>query len=183
MTTACAEPIPFQTLVALWSWELSPETAETVEAHLFACDTCAQASDRLGKLVAGLREIIPPVISHGLRDRLAAGGMRLRHTPVESGVDTDAHFTADVDLLVHVLKGDLSRAERVDLEVQDTSGVTYFQFPHVPFDPRTGEVLLACQRHFEHVTEPPGDPVFRVHAFEGGVRRHVGRYFVRHHWE
>jgi hypothetical protein len=182
MTPPCANPIPFPTLVALWSGELAAPDAEAAEAHLFSCDTCAEASNRLGMLVTGLREFIPPVISHDLRDRLAARGLRLRHTPVDSGVDTDAHFTADVDLLVHVLKGDLSRAERVDLEVLDTAGVSHLQFPHVPFDPRTGEVLIACQRHYEHMTTPPGDPVFRLHAVEGGVRRQLGTYFVRHHW-
>jgi hypothetical protein len=182
MTPRCAAPIPFPTLVALWSGELPEVDAEAAEAHLFSCDSCAEASDRLGRLVAGLREFIPPVISHHLRDRLAARGLRLRHTPVASGVDTDAHFTADVDLLVHVLKGDLARAEQVDLEVLDTAGVSHLLFPHIPFDARSGEVLIACQRHYEHMTEPAGDPVFRVHAVEGGARRQVGTYFVRHHW-
>jgi hypothetical protein len=183
MSTPCATPTPYETLVALWSGELSPEDAEALETHLFSCDSCADASDRLGRLVTGLRAFIPPVLSHGLRDRLAAGGLRIRHTPVQSGIDTDAHFTTDVDLLVHVLKGDLSRAERVDVEVLDgQKAASFFHFQHVPFDPRSGEVLIACQRHFEQMTEPAGDPVFRVLAFEGGVRRQVGDYFVRHHW-
>jgi hypothetical protein len=183
MSTPCATPTPFETLVALWSGELSPEDTDALEGHLFFCDTCSAASDRLGTLVTGLREFVPPVISHGLRDRLAARGMRIRHTPVQSGVEAEAHFTSDLDLLVHVLKGDLSQAERVDVEVMDDQKTaTYLHFQHVPFDPGTGEVLVACQRHFEHMTEPAGDPVFRVLAFEGGVRRQVGDYFVRHHW-
>jgi hypothetical protein len=182
MTTPCATPTPFPTLVALWSGDLPPDAAEALEEHLFSCDACADASERLGKLVSGLREVIPPVISHAHRDRLAAGGQRLRHTPVQSGVDTDAHFTSDVDLLIHVLKGDLADADRVDLEVRDDQDVPFFHFPNVPFDGRSGEVLVACQRHFEHMTAPAGDPVFLVHAVEGGVSRQVGRYVVRHHW-
>jgi hypothetical protein len=182
MTTPCAAPTPFETLVALWSGDLSPEAAEALEAHLFSCDACAAASERLGNVVSGLRELIPPIISHAHRDRLAAAGMRLRHTAVEAGVDAEAHFTADLDLMVHVLKADLSRADRVDVEVLNTQGTVHIEFPQVPYDRQGGEVLLACQRHFEHLTVPPGDPVFRVHAFEGGVRRHVGNYFVRHHW-
>jgi hypothetical protein len=182
MSGSCANPTPHETLVALWSGDLPADQSQALEEHLFSCDACAAASDRLGRLVAGLRQVIPPVISHAQRDRLAASGQRLRHTPVQSGVDTDAHFAADVDLLIHVLKGDLAQAERVDVEVLDEQGVTFFEFPNVPFDGRAGEVLLACQRHFEHMTEPSGDPVFHVHAVEGGVRRQVGRYFVRHHW-
>jgi Putative zinc-finger len=183
MSTPCATPTSFETLVALWSGDLSPEDAEAVETHLFSCDSCSEASDGLGRLVTGLREFVPPVISHRLRDRLAARGMRMRQTPVQSGVPAEARFTSDLDLLVHVLKGDLSRAQRVDVEVMDgQKTATFFHFQHVPFDPGTGEVLVACQRHFEHMAEPAGDPVFRVLAFEGGVRRQVGDYFVRHHW-
>jgi hypothetical protein len=183
MSTPCTTPAPFETLVALWSGDLASEAAESLEAHLFACDTCAETSDRLGALVTGLRGLIPPVISHGYRDRLLARGMRVRQTPVEASVQAEARFNAEVDLLVHVLRGDLSRADRVDLEVLDeTKQTTHFHFQHVPFDARTGEVLVACQRHFEHMSEVPGDPVFRVLAFEKGARRHVGDYFVRHQW-
>ena len=157
MTNACAAPTPFETLVALWSGELSPEAAEALEQHLFTCDACAAASERLGELLAGLREIVPPVLSHGHRDRLAAAGSRIRHTPVDAGVDADAHFTLDVDLLVHVLRGDLSRADRVDLEVLDDKGIAHFQFPNIPFDRQAGEVLVCCQR-----TAPRSRPPIRA---------------------
>ena len=65
-------------------------------------------------MIVGVRDIIPPVISHAHRDRLLAGGLRIRQTPVAPGVEADAHFTQDVDLLVHVLKGHLSTAEQVE---------------------------------------------------------------------
>ena len=178
----CSTPTHFETLVALWAGDLGPEAAESVEQHLFSCDVCSATSDRLGRLVTGIRQIIPPVLSHAHRDRLAAAGLRLRHTPVESGVEVDAHFTRDVDLLVHVLQGDLGRAERVDVEVHDEQGNPLFQFPHVPFDSDSGEVLIACQRHYQSMESVPGDPVFRVYAIEGGARRPVGSYLVRHHF-
>ena len=184
MTRICATPTPYETLVALWTGELPPEEAEALEAHLFSCDSCAAASERLGQVVVGMREMIPPVLSHRRRDLLSAGGARIRETPVLAGRDADAHFTKDVDLLVHVLKGDLAGVDRVDLEVMDEhKRTTYLQFQHVPFDPTAGEVLIACQRHFEHMFSPPGDPVFRVTAYQKGARRLVGDYFVRHHWE
>lgn len=179
---SCAAPIPFETLVALWCGDLAPESADPVEEHLFSCDECAAASDRLGKLVAGLRQFIPPVISHAHRDRLAAAGLRLRHTPVASGIDAEAHFAPDVDLLIHVLEADLTGAERVDVELLDPQGVSRLQFAHVPFDGQTGEVLIACQRHYEHEGALGSDPVFQVNVYQGGVRRQAGRYFVRHHW-
>jgi hypothetical protein len=180
--TSCPHPVPFETLVALWAGELGPAESEPVEQHLFGCDSCASTSDRLGQLVAGLWQLIPPVISHAHRDRLLARGLRIRHTPVDAGVDADAHFAGDVDLLVHVLKADLTGAERVDVELLDPQGVSRLQLAHVPFDPQAGEVLIACQRHYQHEGVLTSDPVFQVHAYQGGVRRQVGSYFVRHHW-
>ena len=180
--TTCAKPTPFDTIVALWAGDLTAEETAAVEGHLFACDECAATSDRLGKLVVGLRAGIPPVISHAHRDRLVDSGKRIRVTPVEPGIQAHAHFTKDVDLLVHVLKGDLSRADRVDVELVTPEGITRHTFELVPFDARAGEVLIACQRHYEHIF-PGGDPLFRVLAVEQGRRRTVGEYLVVHHWE
>jgi hypothetical protein len=175
----CAAPIAFDTLVALWCGELDPARADELDEHLFGCDDCARAAERLGELIGGLREVIPPVISHAHRDRLVAAGKRLLLTPVSAGVDARAVFAPDVDLLVHVLRADLTGAERVDVELVDEHGAVRLQLVGVPFDPRAGEVLIACQRHYEH---HPYAPTFHVHAVVGGERREVGRYWIDHIW-
>jgi hypothetical protein len=131
-------------------------------------------------LIEGIRDALPPVISHAHRDRLIATGTNIKFTRVTAGIQARAVFSPDVDLLVHVLVGDLSRAERVDVQLVDLAGTEQVHFLHVPFDPRSGEVLIACQRHYEH--HPVSDPEFRVHAIESGVRREVGRYRVEHIW-
>lgn len=177
---ACATPVPFEQLVALWSGDLAADDADPIEAHLFACDRCAAASEQLGLLVAQLRELIPPVISHAHRDRLAARGTRLRHTDVEGGRDAEAVFGHDIDLLIHVLKAELTDAERIDLDVLDASGAPRLQFLDVPFDRTRGEVLIACQRHFQSWGE---DPTFRINVYEGSLRRALPTYFVRHIWQ
>lgn len=175
---ACANPLSFETLVAWWTGELPDAESARVEEHLFACDACAVASTRLARLAAGLREHLPPIISHSLRDRLLAKGTRIRNTPVDAGVEARALFSLDVDLLVHVLRADLSRAERVDVEVVLQGWPEPILCEGVPFDAKSGEVLVCCQRHFQHWS--PEDPVFRVHAVEAGQRRRVGDYLVRH---
>jgi len=177
--SACPKPVPFETLVALSTGDLAPEEAASVEEHIFSCDDCAVASDRLARLVGGIRELIPPVLSHALRDRLVAKGTRVLHTPVEASIPARARFAPEVDLLVHVLRADLSRADRVDLELVTPEGAVRLRFEHVPFDAKTGEVLIACQRHFEAMGD---DPIFRVHALESGEERSVGDYFVHHEW-
>jgi hypothetical protein len=170
--------VPYETLVALFTGELSGAEVAAAEDHVFTCDRCAEAHVRLARLVDGLRETIPPVISHAQRDRLARAGKRLRVTHVQAGKDAFARFDDSVDMLVHVLHGDLSRAERVDVEIV-SSGAPLVVFEHVPFDPAAGEVLIACQKHYAMY---PRDTGFRVHAVEGGVRRQVGEYFVEHDW-
>src|SRR5262245_62747981 len=127
----CERPTSLEALVALWMGELPDPEAAALEEHLFACDECALASERLAKLVAGLRERIPPVISHAFRARLVAKGMRVCNTPVQPNRVARARFAPDVDLLVHVLMADLSLAERVDVECISEDGISRFLFEHV----------------------------------------------------
>lgn len=173
-------PAPFETLARWWLDDLPDAESTELEKHLFACDSCATASERLGELVSGLREWIPPVISHAHRDRLARQGKRLKLNPVEAGVTGHATFDRDLDLLVHVLRADLSQAERVDVEVGRSEMGWSTLFEQVPFDRAAGEVLIACQRHYRDMF--PGDPVFKVLVVEQGNRRPLGDYFVVHEW-
>jgi len=175
----CTTPLAFETLVALWTGELDDLSAARAEEHLFACDPCAAASEHLAFLIDGLRGALPPVISHAHRDRLVAAGTRIVSTVVEPGIDAHARFAPEVDLLVHVLRADVGRAERVDLELVGPDGSPMLELPLVPFDPARGEVLIACQRHYEQF---PSVPTFRVLAVEGGVRRRAGDFFVHHQW-
>jgi len=165
----------FAELVELWCGD-APD-ADALEDHVFACDACAAAYTRLGAACEALRAVIPPVISHAHRDRIAAAGARIRLTPVDAGVDAEAVFATDVDLLVHVLKNDLSRAERVDLTLIVGDGSRELAFEAIPFDARAGEVLIACQRHYRYTV--PGDPRFVLTITEGGVPRRAS-YFVHH---
>jgi hypothetical protein len=182
MMATCDAPIPFETLVALWADDLSADEAETVEAHLFACDACAEASEGLGRLVGGLREVIPLVLSHAQREQLRARGMRLLHTPVDAGVTAHARFAPELDLLVHGLRGDFSRADRLDIDLVTADGETQLSLEAVPFDADAGEVLIACQRHYEGIFPDGTDPRFRVYAVFGDDRELVGEYYVEHDW-
>jgi hypothetical protein len=183
--TTSAHPVGLETLVAWWTGELPSDEAARVEEHLFACDACAGASERFARLAAGVREHLPPIISAAHRDRLLAAGARIRVTPVDSGVDATAVFAPEFDLLVHALlvrtpAADLSRVERVDVEIVMQGWSEPILCEGVPFDATAGEVLVCCQRHFQHMS--PADPLFRVHVVESGERRSVGDYFVRHIW-
>lgn len=175
----------YETLVALWAGELDESEAAAVDEHLFGCDSCAAVTERLAAVVAALREEIPFVISHAHRERLVDGGTRIHLTHVEPTPDPSARksarFTPDVDLLVFALRGDVAKADRVDVEIASPTGEPRYLIEDVPFDRRSGEVLIACQRHFEGMF-PAGDPIFSVHAIEAGARRAVGDYVITHVW-
>jgi hypothetical protein len=178
-------PIPFETLVAWVAGELPDSDATTVEEHIFSCDACAAAAERVTRITGGLRERIPWVISRRQYDRLVEGGTRIRLTPVELGRTPRARFTPEVDLLVHALRGDFSRADRVDIDVFSPDRTKHVLIEHVPFDRQAGEVLVACQRHYEKLYFEGlfgGDPIFSVHTFEGEHRKPMGEYVVQHEW-
>jgi anti-sigma factor RsiW len=116
----------YETLVALWAGELNDAEAAAVDEHLFGCDACAAATERLAKVVGTLREKLPFVISHAHRERLEAAGTRIAVTDVEPTLDPtlrpSARFTPNVDLLVFALRGDVSSADRVDVEIASPTG-------------------------------------------------------------
>jgi len=179
--SVCSKAIPFETSVALWMDELPADEAAAVEEHVFVCDECSKSFDRFARLAIGIRELIPMVISHAHRARLVNRGIRICNTPVEASRTTRARFSPDLDLLVNVLKADLSGVDSVDLELSSQDGSSRLLLEDVPFDAGSGEVLVACQRHYEDMF--PGDPIMRVYAVQGGARRHVGDYLVEHVWK
>jgi len=149
---------------------------DALEAHVFECDACGAAYARLGELCATLRTTVPPVISHAHRDRMLARGLQLRTTPVEAGVDVDVDFDPTLDFLIHRLRGDFSRASRVDLAIVGPGGAPVV-LEHVPFS--ADEVLVACQRHYRDLFAH--DPSFVVTVTEGDATRRAS-YRVIHHF-
>jgi hypothetical protein len=170
-------PIPFETLVALWAGEAD----DSVEEHLFECDTCAANAAQLDSLLGAMLEMIPPIVSHAQREQLAARGLVLRDLAFEPGDHKEAFFAPELDVFVFKLRGDLAAAERVDVEI--VVPYLHVELPYVPFDAARGEVLVACQQHFRVFQQNDVDvPEFRVFAHSGGTRRHVGSYFIKHVW-
>jgi hypothetical protein len=169
--------VTYEQLVDLWFGDAVDESE--LETHVFACDECGLQYAQLAELCTTLGGFIPPVISHAHRDRMVARGTRIHLTPVDAGVVADATFADELDLLIHALRGDFSRAERVDVAIVLPDG-TERVLERVPFDAKNGEVLIACQRHYAQVYGT-ADPDFVLTVTEDGSTR-TASYTVRHHW-
>ena len=117
------------------------------------------------------------MISPAQLEALHARGLAIVETAFVAGQRTPVAFAPGVDLLVHRLGGlDLTRAERVEVVVRsESSGVA--QEPFAPFDRERGEVLIACQRHFDVF---PRDVVFDVRVFRGAAPPETAAYLVPH---
>src|SRR5262249_41024582 len=135
-------------------------------------------SARAAALLGALRSLVPPVVSGTWVEQLVRRGASIRTTEVQPDVPVTVAFTPEVDLLVHRLWGDLSRADRVDCEVLDANGARLLTVDHVPFDRQHGHVLIACQRHY--ADEYPPDIRFRISALAADGTRTIREYRVFH---
>ena len=137
-------------IVAYWADDLAIEEVDRLDEHFMGCAACAEASARIAVLAEAMRTIIPPIVDHAALAALRARGYRIRENPLTPGERKPAVFEAETDLLVHKLAGlDLTEATSVALlmTVEETGDVL-LDDPSVPFDRDSGELLLACQRHF-----------------------------------
>jgi hypothetical protein len=112
-------------------------------------------------------------------DRLRAKGLNIRESPLDPGRH-DVTFETDTDILLHRLRGlDLAGATRVSLRVSvESDDRTLVELPQVPFDEPSGEILVACQRHFS-AFPPDTQMEVRVESPRG---TRVERYAIMHHF-
>jgi anti-sigma factor RsiW len=178
--TACTAPLSAELLADFFAGELSREESDRLEEHVFACERCALEFELAGALAGGLRALVPPVITHAKLDSLRRAGLSLHVTPVEPEVPVTVRFAPGIELLVHALRADFTGAERIDVELLDRQGQRMIELAGVPVDRDRGEVLVACQRHYE---EGFSDlDCFRIWSVQGRARRAVGDYKIAHIW-
>jgi hypothetical protein len=143
------------------------------------CAGCSAISADVAAVAGAIRAMIPPLISAARLAELRARGLRVVENPMAPGDRKPVVFGPEIDLLIHRLGGlDLARAEsvRVTVSIEET-GVVVRDDPHAPFDRASGEVLVACQRHFAAL---PPNIVFEVRARGPMGEGPVARYVVPH---
>lgn len=178
--TACAKPIPFETLVSYWCGDLAANESDELEAHVFSCASCTALSARVAAIAEKMRSVEPAMITSTRLAELRAAGRKIEDNIVAPGERKRVIFS-EQEMIIHHLGGlDLAGIDRVAIVVRsESSGQIVTEYPSAPFDPKTGEVLIACQRHFSMF---PPDIAFEVTTFAGSAPKKVTRYVVDHEW-
>lgn len=142
--TSATDHIGLAALVDYW---FDAQEASALEAHLLACDECA------GQLawIVGLADAIPGIARRGdamvvmtsaMLDRLAAGGVRIREYRLRAGGSVNCTIAPADDLVVARLEAPLAGVDRLDFVFSPAGGPAH-RLEDVPFDPSSGEVVIA----------------------------------------
>lgn len=157
MSPQCVSPLPDEELLDYWIDAVPSSEAERIEEHVFACDDCSARLEAMASLGAGLSAVvrrghIAGVVPRALMNRIQRDGVQVRLFSVMPGERVPcAAFPGD-DLLVLALRGDFSRAERVNVALTGAGDVVIGESADVPIRRGENEILWAT----------PGDVVRRM---------------------
>jgi hypothetical protein len=152
MTAACTHGVAAESWIDFFVGELDGEAGERLEQLLFECAHCAAEAERWGAVIGGVEIAIPPVLSPEALLALQDRGERMNE--------------------------ELARADSVNLELSTPAGASLVRFEDVPFDGDTGEVIVACQRHFGESF--PANIVFAIERRVVDEVEVVARYTIEH---
>ncbi|MGE5668864.1 MAG: anti-sigma factor family protein [Betaproteobacteria bacterium] len=143
----CANPIDFESLVAWWLGELPEEREATLEEHLIGCAHCSKELERLAALAAGVRASVRQgrvslVVPGSFVQAMKEAGLHLREYEVDPGGSVNCTIRAGDDAVVSHLRAPLSDVQRLDVVQTRGGGEPELRLADVPFDARTGEVLV-----------------------------------------
>lgn len=152
--TTC--PISFERLVRYWAHDLTDAEVDDIDEHLFTCASCFETAGRVAALATGVRNALPPISIERDIERARARGVGIVASEFLPGAKTRIRAPRGVDVLVLRLRvDDLVKVDNVALVGAD--GTPLILFDDAPFEPATGAVLVACQRHFAPMFSPAGD--------------------------
>ncbi|QOY86965.1 hypothetical protein [Paludibaculum fermentans] len=181
----CVTPIDAAVLVDYWLAALVGLEEETIEEHLFSCDSCGARLREVIALAEGVRLLaregsLRMVVSDEYVQRAAREGLRVRQYAPPPGGSVECTVTAEDDLLIGRLAANLMGAQRVDLCFCDESGVEQFRMPDIPIQPDAGGVVYQESMIFAKAS-PSSSLIARLVALdEAGAERLLGEYTFHH---
>jgi hypothetical protein len=169
--------------VAEWCLGELPEAAtESFEAHYFSCDRCFEQATRMQNAIEQLGASLPPVLTPERRQALEGREPGLPAIRVSAGERATLHLSEQQRLGIWVMQAPLGDATRVDFEARSPDGQLMFALRDVPFDPRRGEVVLACQVHYRALPLSQEMHV-RLTATGPSGSQELGRYILDHRFD
>lgn len=175
----------WQALVDHWFGDAEPAVADTIDAHLMACDACGAEFDTIAALSQGVREAfrqgrVGTVLTAAFVEQLKAGGRHVREYRVPAGGSVTCTVAPQDDLLVSRLDARLSDVRRLDAVFSFSFAPGQeMRLSDVPFDAQASEFLFA-PKIAEVRRQPAHDFVVRLLAVDDAGEREIGRYTFHH---
>jgi hypothetical protein len=183
--SSLADHLSIDTLLDYWLHDSDAASTDAVDEHLMRCDACGERLDELIALGEGVCEAlragaVAMVTSEAFVQRLAGRGLRVREYRLPHNGSVNCSVAPDDELLVSRLAAPLQGVQRLDARAQlSTEPGVQHELPDVPFDPRTGEVVvvskLAAVRRLPAYTLQ-----LTLLAVDEGGTRELGRYTFHH---
>jgi hypothetical protein len=179
-TKSCETPIDFETLVAYWQGEVPEKREAMLEEHFFGCAHCTRRLEGLVTLASGVRTAVKDgrvsmVISAPFVEAMEQAGLRLREYSVEPGGSVNCTIHADDGAVASRLRAPLAGVERLDLVRMRGGGESQERVAEVPFDVKTGEVLVIPSPAWLK-TMPAFTMQMRLIAVGEAGERQIGEY-------
>ena len=138
---------PTSDLLAYWLGDLDEASADSVEEHLFRCDTCGARLRELIQLGGAVRKALlkgefGTVVTPSFTRRLQAAGVRIREYHLEPGGSVNCTITPEDDLVISHLRVAIDDARQIDLIFDLGDGSPEHRSRHVPFNASSGEVTV-----------------------------------------
>jgi hypothetical protein len=176
-------PINTEQLVRYWAYDLGDDETDTIEQHLFECESCFEAASQLAALVMGVRDTLPPVAVERDLERLRQQGTRVAVNTFVPEAPQEAWFRTETAVLVHRLLVDPATPfAKASVQFTTLEGAPLLHFDDVPFDPESGAILITCQRHYSSLFPSPDVHVL-VRTSDASGRESTTRFTVCHRFE
>jgi hypothetical protein len=182
VSTRCDE-LELRTLADYWLDD-DGRDYEALEEHLFACDSCTERLQDMTALGEGASRLIRDgavelVLTPSLLAKAASEGLRIREYRLAPGERVSCTVAPEDDWLVSRLVARFEGVSRLDL-VTEMEGVLARRIQDVPFEPETGELIVAqampALRLVQHALIR-----MRLMSQEAGGERLVAEYTFDHH--
>lgn len=169
--------------IAQWALgDLEPAEVEAFQAHYLECDACLERALHMQRFIEELHVSLPPHLTVERRHRLETRRAHASPVDVQPTERARMRLGPGAEVGCWILHAPLETAARVDLEARDAHGGLILALPDVPFDPKRGEVVLACQVHYRALPGPREMHV-RLLASEAEADRDAGTYVLEHEFE